>query len=355
VKQRSLIIAGLSLIAASISAAPVQAEDALTFFPNNMAATVFEREVSMLMPRMKDDPVEEAPSLKPAKSDPESTTLDAAEPASQDGSDSLKNRLARKYGDPTEEPKIRIQDDAPPSMKGMLEALDAGDESLAYDYAQQYVKSMQRYQKIYGEVVSLTGAVMKSNNQAEGTQWQNVPTLFEHQELADKKREQKIQELLKMAAQAQATPTTQTPDQGTASRDRATIRAALRQRSDIQPSLGGQVNLIAFVDPAEANNCSTLQEMRTLAKARANDNRIALLAASTRQISDGILEVVGKRIGISFPFKDGSTLAGKLGATTHCTLAVITPDQKRAILLSTPTTAEFMDELISTLQGASRV
>lgn len=354
-KQRPLIIAGLSFIAATISVAPVHAEDVLNFFPNNMAATVFEREVSMLMPRMKDDPVEEAPSLQPAKADQDRTQLDPAGAVPQDSSESLKDRLSRKYGDPTEEPKIRIQDDAPPSMKGMLEALDAGDESLAYDYAQQYVKSMQRYQKIYGEVVSLTGAVMKSNNQAEGTQWQNVPTLYEHQELADKKREQKIQELLKMAAQAQATPTHPTQNNGTASRDRATIKAALQMRTDLQPSPGGNVNLIAFVDPAEADNCSTLQEMRTLAKARANDNRIALLAASTRQISDGILEVIGKRIGISFPFKDGSTLAGKLGATSHCTLAVITPEQKRAILLSTPTTAEFMDELISTIQGAPRV
>lgn len=351
-KYLLLVAVGVTLVL------PAYAEEQLDFFPKDMAATVFDSDVKMLMPQMKEDkPIlstKQQKDTEPAQA--EIGTADSAETAqAEDDTASLRDKLARKYGDPKEDPKIRVQADAPPSMKGMLEALDAGDQDLAYDYAQQYVKSVQRYQKLYGDVVSMTGAVMKSSNQAEGTQWQNVPTLFEHQELANSKREEQVKSLLQMASQAQATPSAPETTEISQSRNRMAIKAALHSRTDLPAPGPGSINLIAFVDPERPMLCGTLQEMVPLARAYSTDSKVSLLAATLGQHTEEDIKAVSQRLGLPFPMHDGADLARKLGVTSKCTLAVISPEQKKAVLLSSPATAEFMDELITSMKGASRI
>ena len=356
--KRSGFIAVVLLALTVATTQPVCADEQLGFFPKDMAATVFDSEVKMLMPRMKDDQpelstqpmAEEQATTQPAASLESEESKESALEA--DDTASLRERLSKKYGDPTEDPKIRIQADAPPPMKGMLEALDAGDEGLAYDYAQQYIKSLQRYQKVYGDVVSMTSAVMKSNNLAEGTQWLNVPTLNQHQALAATKRDEQVQKLLTLASQAQAVPSPAGAEQIFQSRNRKAIKAALSDRTDLPTNGNGSLSLIVFVDAKRPMLCSTLQEMMTLARKHGTDPKVSLLAATLGDSTELTTRIASN---LPFPMRDGSALAQKLGVNATCSLALVSPEQKKAVLLSSPATVEFMDELISTLKGAPSV
>jgi len=144
-------------------------QDSLKFFPRNSAATVFGDDVKTLMPRFDSEIEEEnAPTIEmqPVVGQPEVISQPVEE-----APESLRERLTKKYGDPNSPPALRVQDSAPIPFKGMMEALEAGDDALAYDYAQQYTKLIKKLQRTNKRVISMVGQVMKDDSPNAGVAW----------------------------------------------------------------------------------------------------------------------------------------------------------------------------------------
>src|SRR5262249_12308432 len=67
-------------------------------------------------------------------------------------------KIIAKYGNPDEKPTITPVENAPKPFKGMLEALNAGDDKLAYRFAKQYMRLTHQLSQLGGRVGSLTNA-----------------------------------------------------------------------------------------------------------------------------------------------------------------------------------------------------
>lgn len=64
-----------------------------------------------------------------------------------------RREIVSEYGDPRERQELRVQEDAPPPFQGMIKAIDAGDEELAYQYALQYTRYTNDFKGMLETVV----------------------------------------------------------------------------------------------------------------------------------------------------------------------------------------------------------
>lgn len=74
--------------------------------------------------------------------------------------------LIAKYGDPDKKFPILAQPNAPAPFKGMMAALEIGDQELARRYARQYAEYMKGLSKRTDEVANLVQSVMYEGEQS---------------------------------------------------------------------------------------------------------------------------------------------------------------------------------------------
>ena len=199
----------------------------------------------------------------------------------------------------------------------------------------------------------LTGEVMKSTSQAQGTDWEKMPSSPEEELISLRKMDERVNALLTRAEQAEMGEISNSEVQRT--RDRTAIRAFLATQKDLQGDPSGAVDLVAFFELGKEKECWTIGELRRVMKAHGSDSRVTIIAASMRPVQQSVLATIRRQTNLPFALKDGSALAAKLAITQACSLAAIVPSQKRAIVEPGSVTFEFIDELITKLQGARNV
>ncbi|RIL04601.1 MAG: hypothetical protein DCC75_12455, partial [Proteobacteria bacterium] len=153
----ALIIAPMDAVHAEAAAAPEFAPEiavrpvsnAGAFYEKNSARSVFDDHIKLLpqaeikhfpdVPR----PVEEGPKALSAvdqeilKAGAKESGVPAVDPASPDP---VKEALMKQFGDPSGQSTLQVADNAPVPFKGMMAALEAGRDDLAFSYARQYAR-----------------------------------------------------------------------------------------------------------------------------------------------------------------------------------------------------------------------
>ena len=97
-------------------------------------------------------------------------------------------RILTKYGDPAKDAPVLAIENAPTPFKAMMESLQEGDQTLAFQYAKQYVRHLKNLQDRSTQVMSLVGFAEKREHLTEDTKgaWSKGPALEEHKLLYQK-------------------------------------------------------------------------------------------------------------------------------------------------------------------------
>lgn len=79
----------------------------------------------------------------------------------KDGENSLVERLLMRFGDPDKPVPVQVVENAPVPFKGMMAALTAGHEKLAFAYARQWMRYIRDLQDTTRKIVSVSEVAME--------------------------------------------------------------------------------------------------------------------------------------------------------------------------------------------------
>ncbi len=173
---------GLSIFTI-IAAVPLtlSAENVANFYPADSARTVFAPDVhTTTVPDLNDfgalrfTPKEKsvvkatAAASNAQASKPERPETFQKEVLSHD-------EILKSFGDPNQELPVLAIDDAPSSFKGMQMALEAGDHALAYSYAKQYVRYLNKVQSRTRNIMSPVDKIQRADEKGKTPAPQQFP------------------------------------------------------------------------------------------------------------------------------------------------------------------------------------
>jgi hypothetical protein len=294
------------------------------------------------VPELEEDPEMEDPSQ-------------AADPAQQTASLPLEERLKQKYGDPNEDAPVLAKEDAPAPMKAMMEAFEANDEKLAYQYARQYVKfrreSMDRAAKIVqlsnyaeaeqgyrppvadGEEPDYEGLrYAASQNEGEQNNFSNSQeslTIDLDPRLQDFIRQAEAEEDSNVAASRMngSAPASQLNEQ--------TERMKIRQRyGSKMPRLGtGSLLVYLFIRPsATAESIKMLGALDKVAARYRGQNNVQFIALTVDHSTKALLGHLRTKAKVTIPIRSGSGFAEKVNVRQTPALLFVPSGKAKALL-----------------------
>lgn len=166
----------ITALAISLAAhSPADAQNTNGFYPRNSALTVFERGVTLsdpakiqILKEKKEEPVEASTAAEIQVPQP-SPQVQTAQPPQEHPLSS--EGIVAKYGDPEKDAPIVAQDNAPTPFKGMMAALQADDEKLAFAYARQYVRHLRNLQEVSNRAMFIQGKAMQKEGMLGEGAW----------------------------------------------------------------------------------------------------------------------------------------------------------------------------------------
>jgi hypothetical protein len=94
-----------------------------------------------------------------------------------------KERLVAKYGDPTKNAPILAVENAPKPFQAMMEALQDGEQGVAFEYAKQYVRYLRDFQERNTRVMSMINYAGRREGVLDEKNWKRAPALEEDKTL----------------------------------------------------------------------------------------------------------------------------------------------------------------------------
>ena len=118
--------------------------DLQPFFPSGSADTTFKPPVSLNKApefgSFADEGKKQVEALPSGQAQLDNSTGDKSPPPQS------AEEILSRFGDPEQETPVQAQENAPVPFKGMMAALQVGDKELAYRYARQYMRYVNRVQ-----------------------------------------------------------------------------------------------------------------------------------------------------------------------------------------------------------------
>ncbi|HMO01599.1 MAG TPA: hypothetical protein PKD37_03300 [Oligoflexia bacterium] len=400
---------------ASVVSAFAQSEN--DFFEKNAARTIFDDSITenglphikLLRPQKKDDQPKLSENLK-LKSDGASEAEDSLaraklgkfdlngeppfkQPASplevkqENPPQSVSQKLLSKYGDPNKDAPILADDKAPQPFKAMMEALDSGDEKLAFDYARQYVRHLRNLNQRTQRAVAMQALAMEKEGMLGVGGWQNDPMfnddrkkfLGEDDFVRAKSIEALAGEPKKLSEQAldliagalskekklsgipslkdDGASDDQLPSAGATLKDqilaekekRLKLRASFANRAPIDPK--GKVTVLYFVRPNERNSQLMGRYLESIYRKYAGDKNVQIRAFTVEELDVLSAQAFRYGAGATYQLEGGSKLAERLNIRVTPSLVFMSASTGEAIVEEGARELVYIDELISFMSG----
>lgn len=287
---------------------------------------------------------------------------------------SLREKLAEQYGDPDAEPVISAQAEAPKPFKGLMEALQAGDDQLAYKYARQYARYQNNLQERLLKVTDMIQYGMKSEKYIPGPDEEEddvygVRPLYEKdlkEEL--KKSEEQAQTLVKTldpSVQALLSQAAQ-DEQSEVERSRLAgkkgeIKPPVDERSEralARQKHGGQVTdpknkvkVYYFFRLADSNAEQMTQHLQALHNSYIDSPDVLVFGLSLDTTTNAQLQIFGRKRKLTFPLKIGGELAKKVGVKQTPAVMIEAPSTGKAIVEEGERSFFYLDEMVKLVRG----
>lgn len=397
------------------------------FFEKNVALTVFDSSVTesglprikLLRPKHKDDQLKLAPQVavqpsgagsnpasdvnsEQSSADGASTTVQQTAEAPIAGQSSMNDghtaspteALMAKYGDPQKDAPVLAQDSAPKPFRAMMEALDSGDDKLAYQYAQQYVRHIHNLdqrtkramliQSMALEKTGLAASPMKGDPEYEALRntleedddtlgpkaaEMQAESVAPRAEQLDPRARAMIQRVLatedkqelklesssghqsgdKSGAKPRADETSTVESPLNEQTERARIRQALAGRTPVDPK--GQVDIYFFLRTTDQKSIAMGKEIQALAARIPVEQGVRLVGLTLDMEDESSIATYRQRSGAQFPIKNGLTLAKRLKIKTVPATVAVARTTFDAVIEDGFRKSYYLEELIKFMQG----
>lgn len=171
------LVCGAALSVALVAPAAAQPTHG-AFFPNDIAKTTFSDQAPLLdKPELEYFPRTNSPvALEDEANDPKA--------AAEKETDKVPKaeEIVAKFGDPTKEAPIQAVENAPAPVKGLMAALQEGEDALAFQYAKQYVRHLRNLEQRSNRVASMTQLAMRREGmEQDANAWRHFTPMVEDQ------------------------------------------------------------------------------------------------------------------------------------------------------------------------------
>lgn len=350
-------------------------------FPRDSAKSVFDREISMvpqqgfsiLLP-IQPKAQEEVPPPPPAAAKADDVAPQTPAPADA-AALTPQQRIIQQYGDPSEPLPVKAVETAPKPYRAMLEAIQAGDEELAFKYAVRYVRYMRDLEKITGQAVALEGQAMMREGLLPPDSWPNEPQYRQYQYLQNIK----IEDDRKMVGDQEFQAYQTELDAGAREiinrikeseydlferpvRDGATVSGQLNEAAERRRARGvltgrvpidplGKVDVYFFFRPNDREVRAMAADIERFYQSLKRDNRVNFAALTIDHHSPVEVSSFRDAAQVTFPVISGARLADKFKITKSPTTVFVAQSNGRVFIDPGLRNFYYLDELLRIMQG----
>lgn len=285
-----------------------------------------------------------------------------------------KEDIISEYGSPEEEPEVKAQENAPKAYKAMLASLNAGDEELAYEYAQQYAKYVKGVQTKVKRAAGLTGLAMTSEGVLDENDWglrganDFDRALYEkrkaEKESKDAQRTEnlsdKAKELINLALEDKVKSPQEDLPEGSISEaeqkgyfaNEATQVAYARETSSGGfRSKSGKIDVFFFFGLKDSKSIQAAKEIEKLFGAIKDDSKIRLAALSVDHVSNYELKEFKHAARVSYEALSGGEFAKEMNIKNSPAVVFVNPETGASVIEEGRRGGAFLKERFKLLGG----
>ena len=279
--------------------------------------------------------------------------------------------LLQKYGSPDVNLPVLAQPDAPKSFQAVMEAIQSGDDKLAYRYARQHVRYMRDVGERTKKVVQLNQVAMEQEGivprQAQGEEpdYEGSSQLITDSFKADADKSkivelnQRTKELIAQAEQDDAILGSEKTSSDVAANKPALYRNEKEERAALRAQFAGKypvdpqhkLKFYLFVNPEHYDAGTHVQQLQALFDKTRDDRNVSVAVLTITRFSAEEIKQWARNIGAKVPVYSGAELAAQLGVSKAPTFAIIAPTTGEAVIEEGLRTSVFVDEAAKYVQG----
>lgn len=361
------------------------------FFERNSAQTTFAPAVAA---RVKPN-LEYFPALQKFEVERDPSAITAEQAASEKPEQDLTSAdsIVAAFGKPDEDDKLLAEEKAPPSYKGMMAALEIGDEKLAWKYARRYARRIRELSSRSATIMGLTGKAFEREGVLAKDGWQNSPQFAKQQELLEEdlkesgllkaeesrvaaldpatraflKKAEEVEEMEGggktssdgpevsskevQAAHAASNAATQ---KATAPLSEEQMRAALRQKfvGKVPVDPKGAIGIFFFFRPNDSRSIEMAPQVEQFFRKAAVLGGVSFTAMTLEAPNPVEVDAFRRKTGATFAIQSGATFAKRFDLKVTPTMMFLTQTDGKVVVETGPRPEIYLTELLSAMRGA---
>jgi len=282
-----------------------------------------------------------------------------------------REEIVSRFGSPEGDEPVKAIEDAPRPFKGMMAAINAGDERLAWEYARKYTRYVRDVQAATGKAVGLQAKAMEIEGLVDGEGWTGAERfkrydkyLYEDLKIEDRSNIENRGHgslLLHLSEQLQSKITTRGHFRNPESQDLLENEQALRQqiRSRLSRFIPGssdaKIEVLFFVAPQQSDSVLMGREMERVYNFTKGHDRINFVAVSNSDLNPSNIKRFKYSTGASYSVMPYLAFAEVIDLPESAPALVLMSSASREIFVEHGMRrAFFVEELISMMVGGAR-
>ncbi len=352
--------------------APIVGSQNTEFFSANSASTIFQDKVKFN--KKPEIQFFNARYMPPKEDDAEAVkSVPGSEQSPEQGKPKLEsaNDILKAFGAPTEDDKILALDNAPDSFKGMMAALQIGDENLAYQYARRYARRVREFKNRTMVGLGMIGKGMESEGMLAKSDWASNPMFADQQRLAEQNDLQTAQaqedtriarldpqtrEFLRKAEEAEEMgdtpgkkPAMEQKPQLSEPEERAQVRRLLTGKLPVDPK--GELQIFFFFRLYDVASLEAVPNIEAFYRSVAKEGGTNFLATSLDETSAGEIDGFRTQTNTTFPVKNAARLAKEFGIKAVPMVVFVSPNTGKAVFEEGKRSFAYLDEVARMMKG----
>lgn len=263
-------------------------------------------------------------------------------PKKFDAKNASAEQIVQEFGNPLEEAPMNPVESAPTPFKGLMAAMDSGNEDLAFQYARQYVRHIKNVQNRSRMINNFTDIALEREGMKPAQTGSKNPYRYllekdyEKSELTEdpqvKELDSRAQAILRKAEVAEAHDV----EEGT---------------SKIPVDPKGEIEILFFFKPGDPDAAKMAQTIEALYGATKKNPKVTLKGFSVVPTTAGLVEMFHTVTKTTFPIQEGKTAAERLRLVTFPTLVFLTKNTFKAYVLPGVSEKNEIVQVIRTMRG----
>lgn len=354
--------------------APIVGEQNPDFYRANSASTIFQEKVQLnKKPELQ---FFNARYVQPKDEEILTPEQLAAEKSAQDPEAQLDTPedILKAFGDPKENDKILALDNAPDSFKGMMAALQIGNEELAFDYARRYARRMRDLKARSVVGLGLIGNAMQAEGMLSKNSWADADMFAEQKRLREQQADQtqmldaeqtrisnldaKTRDFLRKAEEAEemdgaltasAASSAEQNQPLTEAQERAQVRRNFAGKVPVDPR--GEVQIYYFFRPFDPASLEMVPAIESLYRSIAKEGGVNFLASPVETITPDEISSYQTQTNSTFPIRNAGRLVREFQVKHVPTVIFYSPNTGKAVFEEGRRSFVYLDEIARLMRG----